>query len=653
MDGILQNVTGFAIWGSLAANGVLGCFLAAQAVVDPLRRRRFAAFAAVLGYLVALDFLSIFGFLATSTYEAARVVWGGLHVGAVLWLFGHPPRRAGGVAAGLIALGLGVFAIKPELATTVAFPIGYGIIAWAHRLEYARTRGYASALLVACSTAVALMCALYLPLMATKSPLAMVLGYFHYAAVTILSVLLGWVHLPRELRGQAPVRMEPVHARRLFLLFMGAELAVQVPLFFLLRHPSITIAAQVAQMAVVFAYYFRHRHLLVVHADNVGQLLQDARAELARQNEILAERLAQQERELLAKGEVIDRQRRLELAGQTAGQVAHDIQNLVAPALASEDLGEIRKRVNDILQLNTQLLALSRRGRAETVPVPLADLARDIAGRFPKLAVEIDGAPWTRGSWSQLARAVSNLVTNAFESGHDGPAPILLRTGVAELAQSRRCHLGFLPPGRYAVVEVADRGRGIPPMALDRVFEPFFSSKSGPRGSGSGLGLSIVAAVVDDHKGVVDLETGPGGTRFSLYFPAIEPAAERLSCSATVLVVDDDKATLQEYDELLPRHGWTVLSATNGADALRVLQAQEVDVLLLDLRMPGLDGLETFFGALHTRPGVGAVVHSGHVTEEQARKLGALGVSAILAKPAGGTPILRALRDAVESKRRD
>ena len=653
MEGVLQNVIGLAIWGSLAATAVLGCFLAVQAFFDPLRRRRFAAFAAVMGYLVALDFLRIFGFLQPGPYELARVVWAGAHVGAVLWLFGHPPRRAGAAALGLTTLGLIVFSRYPHVATTVVIPIGYAIIAWAHGREYGRTRGYASALLAACSTAVALMCALYYSLMATGDPLAMGLGYLHYAVVSIVAVLLGWVHLPRELRGQAPVRMALTHARGLFLLVVVLELAVQAALFFGRRHPWMTIVAQIAQLAVTLAYYFRHRHLLVIHADNVGQLLKDARAELARQNEILAERLAEQERELRDKGEVIDRQRRLELAAQTAGQVAHDIQNLISPALASEDLGEIRKRVNDILELNTHLLALSRRGRAESVPVPLADLVRDVAARFPgqPLAVEAAGAPWTRGSWSQLARAVSNLVTNAFESGHAGPAPILLRAGIADIERNRRCHLGFLAPGRYAVVEVADRGRGIPAADLDRVFEPFFSSKTGPRGSGSGLGLSIVAAVVDDHKGVVDLETGPGGTRFRLYLPAVEPAADDLSCSATVLVVDDDGATLRDYGDFLPRHGWNLLSAPSGMDALRILQAQEVDVLLLDLRMPGLDGLETFLGALHTRPGVGAVEHSGHVTEEQGRKLRALGVAAILTKPAGRTSILRALRDAVDAKR--
>ncbi len=653
MEGVLQNVTGLAIWGSLAATAVLGCFLAVQAFFDPLRRRRFAVFAAVMGYLVALDFLRIFGFLPFGPYEAARVVWGGAHVGAVLWLFDHPPRRAGAVALGLTVLGLLVFGFAPDLATTVVMPIGYAIIAWAHGREYARARGYASALLAACSTAVAMMCVLYYSLMATGDPLAMGLGYLHYAAVSIVAVLLGWVHLPRELRGQAPVRMELPHARRLFLLVVVLELAVQAALFFGRRHPWLTIVAQVAQLAVTLAYYFRHRHLLVIHADNVGQLLKDARAELARQNDVLAERLAEQERELRAKGEVIDRQRRLELAAQTAGQVAHDMQNLIAPALSSADLGEIRKRMNEILELNTQLLALSRRGRVEAVSVPLADLVRDVAGRFPgrPLAVHADGAPWTRGSWSQLARAVSNLLANAFESGHDAAAPVVLRTGIAEVSRSRRCHLGILPPGRYTVVEVADRGRGIPAAALDRVFEPFYSSKTGPRGSGSGLGLSIVAAVVDDHKGVVDLETGPGGTRFTLYLPAIEPAAEELSCSATLLVVDDDSATLRDYGDFLPRHGWNLLSASTGAEALRILQAQEVDVLLLDLRMPGLDGLETFLGALHTRPGVGAVVHSGHVSPEQERKLRAWGVASILTKPAGRTSILRALRDAVEAKR--
>lgn len=674
MDGVLKNVTGLAIWGSLAATAVLGCFLAAQAAADRERRGRFAAFAAVMAGLAALDLFRILGLLEPGPYEIGRVLWAGAYAGAVLGLFGHPGRRATSVAIGLPALGLAVFfGGAPDLATTVAIPIAYGITAWAHAREYARSRGYASALLAALATSVALMCALYYALMATRDPLAMVLGYLHYAVTSIVAVLLGWVHLPRELRGQAPVRMEPARARILFAAVVGLELLLQGGLFVQRKpFPLLFIAAGVAQLAAVLTAYFHHRHLLVIHAANVSQLLEErtadlnaARAELARQNELLAERLAEQERDLRAKRELIERQRRLELAAQTAGQVAHDIQNLISPVLtrleaadgagSMDELREVthvaRRRVNEVLELNTQLLALSRRGRAELLPVPLADLIKEVADRFRgrELLVETDGAPWVRGSWAQLARAVSNLVSNAFESGRDGA--VRLRTATVDVPGARRARLGVLSPGPHALIEVADRGRGIPEEDLDRVFEPFFSSKAGPRSSGSGLGLSIVAAVVDDHQGALDLETGPEGTRFTLWFPAIEPALDGLSCSATVLVVDDDSAALRDYQDFLPRFGWTVIAAADGAEALRVLQARDVDALLVDVKMPRMDGLKTVFGALHVRPGLRAVVHTAHVTEEQERELRALGVSTLLRKPAGQPAILRALREAAEERK--
>lgn len=677
MDGILQNVSVLAIWGSLSATAVLGCFLAVQAAVDPPRRGRFAAFAAVMGGLAALDFLRIAGAMAPGPYEVGRVLWAGGYAGAVLRLFGHPPLRAMGTAFGLAGLGLAVFfGGAPDLATTVVIPLSYGITAWAHGREYRASGGYASALLAAATTCVTLMCALYLPVIATRDPLVMGLGYLHYALTSILAVILGWVHLPRELRGQAPVRMEPALAFRLFALVVGLELLVQAGLFFQRRPwPVLYIAAQAAQAAVLLAAWFRHRHQLVIHAANVGQLLEArtadldaARAELARQNELLAERLAARERELLAKAEVIERQRRLELAAQTAGQVAHDIQNLISPVLARLEAadaagspGELReatslarRRVNEVLELNTQLLSLSRRGRAERLPVPLAELAREVADRFKgrRLSVETDGAPWVRGSWAQIARAVSNLVANAFESGHDeAAAPVVLRVATMDVPAPLRARLGVLSAGRCALVEVVDRGRGIPDGDLDRIFEPFFSSKAGPRSSGSGLGLSIVAAVVDDHQGALDLETGPEGSRFRLFLAAAEPPSGDLSCSATVLVVDDDREVLRECEDVLPRHGWTVIPAQDGAEALRVLQARDVDVLLLDLRMPRMDGLETLFGALHVRPGARAVVHTAHVTAEEESRLRVLGVAAILRKPAGAPVLLRALRDAAEEKR--
>jgi signal transduction histidine kinase/ActR/RegA family two-component response regulator len=681
MNSVLTQVSAVAIWGSLLATVVLGAFLGVQALLDPERRTRFAFLAAVCWYLAALDFLRSLGHVPPALYEQLRLLWAGTYAAGVLRLFGYPRRWAIGVAFFLPAVGTAVFRfVNPDIATTVTIPLVFGIAGGVHIHQYLRKNGYASALLGAYMIALAMMCALYYQVISTKDPAIMWLGYAHYAEASIVSVFLGWVHLPRELLGRSPVTMPVSQARGLFVAVVGSELLLQLGLLvFWGTPPVLYLIAQTLQLVFTVAYYLRHRHQLVIYAANVGQLLDErtaelrkAQAEVARQNESLAQRLAEQARDLEAKNTVIDRQRRLELAAQTAGQVAHDIQNLISPILdrtlsledarSLSDIREIgstiRRQVNQLLELNTQLLALSRRGRVELHPVDLTELARDIATRFPeqRLVIESKGVVWVNGSWSQLSRTISNLVTNALESDLDRLVPVTLRLGTTEITQNRRCHLGFLGPGRHAYAEVEDQGPGIPEDHVDKIFEPFFSLKRGKHRSGSGLGLTIVAAVVDDHKGVIDLETSGKGTRFTLYFPAIDPpvaASElgKLSCHATVLVVDDDRSILKDYGQLLEEAGYTVIAAESGAQAIRVLQAQEVDLVLLDLSMPRMNGLETFLGAMHVRPGIRAVVHSSYVAEDQAVKLKGLGVSTVLLKPAGRLDLLRALRHAFDEKK--
>lgn len=678
MDGVLQQISGFAIWGSLSATIVLGAFLLVQAVVDPARRLRFALLSAALWFLASLDSLRMMNILPTAPYEMLRLVWGGLYAGAILFLFGYAVRSSLLAAAALPALGFVVFfGIRADLATTVTYPFVFGLVAVVHGRQYLRDRGYASALLAAAATSQSIMCALFYATLSMRNPTAIWLGYAHYAGVSILSVLLGWVHLPRELRGRAPVRMSTRNAGTFILAIFCGEIVIQLGLLvFMTPVPWVYIAGYAFQLVTMLAYYFVHRHQLVIYTDNVGQLLEErtaelraAQAELAKQNDRLADRLSEQERDLRAKTEVIDRQRRLELAAQTAGQVAHDIQNLIVPILGRVDELEeaatladirgscagIRKQIGHLLDLNTHLLALSRRGRVELQPVSLSEVVRDVASRYSgqKLTLEARSDAWVQGSFAQLSRAVSNLIVNSFESDLDRLVPVAARWGVLQLDQSRRCHLGFLSPGRHAFVEVEDQGPGIPADRIDRIFDPFFSSKSGRQRSGSGLGLTIVSAVMDDHRGVLDLHTGPSGTRFTLYFPAIDAPSPTtgtapLSHSATVLVVDDDKSTLQSSGEMLREAGYTVLLAEGGSQAIKAVQAQPVDLVLLDFNMPRMNGLETFFGAMHVRPGIRAVVHSSYVTDDQGARLRALGVSNILLKPAGKLEILRALKQAFD-----
>jgi signal transduction histidine kinase/CheY-like chemotaxis protein len=677
MDSQLKEVFSVAVWGSLSATLILGVYCLVQVFVDRARRGRFGLFAAVMLYLVALDLLRSVAGLDPLAYEALRLVWGGAYAGCVLWLLGSSGRTSAAVSVALWLAGFACFRWgNPAFATTLTFPWAFGAAGLGFGRKYFTTRGYASAILCAYSIAMAVCCSIYFGVMASGVMAAIFFGYLHYAVASITAVFFGWIHLPRELQGLSPVRTRPAAAVALLVAVLAAEFAVG----FALLHwqgtgPRLYLIGGLVQFAATLALYLRHRHQLVIYTDNVTQLLEQRTAELERarealagQNDLLARKLSEQERELKAKGEVIDRQRRLELAAQTAGQVAHDMQNLLSPVLgaveqiedavnlpeARERAEAIRRQIRQLVEVNTNLLALSRRGRPEAQPVRLADLARDVASRFPTPSVrlEVAGDAWIRGSWAQMVRVLSNLVTNAIESDLDRVVSVTLRTGLVDVERSRRCHLGFLAAGRHAFVEVEDSGPGIPAEHLDKIFEPFFSSKDGRRHrSGTGLGLTIVAAVVDDHQGVVDLETGPSGTRFNLYFPSHEPVPQepdlgRLSSSATVLVVDDDKSISRDLRPRLENAGWTVLIADSGEDAIRMVEAQEVDVILLDFTLPRMNGLETFLGAMHLRPGVRAVVHSSYLTEDQSVRLRSLGVSSILMKPAATLDLLKALRDA-------
>lgn len=678
MNSVLQNISTLAIWGSFSATFILGLFFLVQAAVDRPRRIQFGMFAATMGYLAGLDLARTLLGLDPLVYEWNRLWWGVAYVGCSVWLVLDSWRLAAAASAGVALLGFGTYLAAAPLATTLTFPFVFGAPAAAFLRRYLRERGYASAVLASTSAALAITCSTYF-LVVGRGLAPTLLGYLHYAILSILSVLLGWIHLTRELAGRAPVQTSPRMAVFLGAGILCSQIAVTsslhtyrdgVPIFFGL--------ASLAQFGSMVAVFLHHRHQLVIHASNVGQLLLDrtaelrqAREEVARQNGLLAERLSLQARELQAKTEVIDRQRRLELAAQTAGQVAHDIQNLISPILArAQDLervegpgelrdisGDIRRQVRELLDLNTQLLALSRRGRIEREPVLLSEVARDAAARFPgqRITLQAEGEAWVRGSWAQLSRALANLISNALESDLDRLVAVTLRTRIVPLTENFRCHLGFLAPGAYSVLEIEDQGPGIPEAHRDQIFEPFYSTKSGNHRSGSGLGLTIVAAVVDDHGGVLDLATGPGGTKFTLYFPAAPPPAaaaepEPPSSPATVLVVDDDSAVLEECGPLLRSAGYSVVSARSGEQAIRVLQAEEVDLLLLDLALPQMKGLDTLLGALHLRPNVRTVVHSSQFTPEEEARLRAFGVVALLQKPAGRREILRALRQAYDER---
>ncbi len=180
--------------------------------------------------------------------------------------------------------------------------------------------------------------------------------------------------------------------------------------------------------------------------------------------------------------------------------------------------------------------------------------------------------------------------------------------------------------GEYAVVSVRDNGTGISPEDLERIFEPFYTRKKMGR-SGTGLGLTIVWNVMQDHGGYVDVTTGTEGTEFLLYFPAIREALadtpsflrfdDYRGNGETVLVVDDLEDQRKTACAILTKLGYVAHSAESGEKALEYLEDSPVDIVLLDMIMdPGLNGMETYRRISEIHPGQKAVIASGYSMSE-------------------------------------
>ncbi len=238
--------------------------------------------------------------------------------------------------------------------------------------------------------------------------------------------------------------------------------------------------------------------------------------------------------------EQLQRAQRLEMAGTIAGQVAHDFANLLSPLLGYPQLikrllppdhpavkfcDAQLKNLRQLAAINDDLLTLGRRGRTQREPVNMNEVVEHalahVLERPSGLSLEVHLAPdlpSIGGSPAQLLRVVANLISNARDAMKNGDV-LGIRTEIVR-AEETFGHYNRIPAGEYVRLVVSDTGCGIPPEITDRIFDPFFTTKRTDDRRGSGLGLSIVQAIVADHQGYVDLETALGqGTTFSVYLP--------------------------------------------------------------------------------------------------------------------------------------
>jgi two-component system, cell cycle sensor histidine kinase and response regulator CckA len=337
---------------------------------------------------------------------------------------------------------------------------------------------------------------------------------------------------------------------------------------------------------------------------------------------------------------------KLESIGVLAGGIAHDFNNLLHVVLGNADLARLhvpgespaREHLDEVVratqraaELTQQLLAYSGRGAVESCQLDLSREVREMATLLrtaisKQATLEWDLAaelPAVTADPTQIRQIVMNLITNASDALGEGAGTITLRTGVVESPDSAA------EPTVSVFLEVSDTGCGMDSGTLQRIFDPFFSTKF----SGRGLGLAAVMGIVESHQGYVRIRTAPDeGTTFRVVLPAVtgeaDVAPRRLSGAGwrgrgTVLVVEDEEGVREVVGRMLERLGFHVITAVDGHDALRVLGEHdgEVTAVLLDLSMPRMGGPETVRLLRQRSPELPVVLMSGYTEEDVASKI--------------------------------
>lgn len=244
------------------------------------------------------------------------------------------------------------------------------------------------------------------------------------------------------------------------------------------------------------------------------------------------------------------------------------------------------------------------------------------------------------GGAAQLSRALTNLILNATEATQ-GAGTLTIKAQNIYLDTPLKGYQ-TVQPGEYVQLDISDDGPGIAEHIVGKIFEPFFSTKIMDRMRGSGLGLSIVHGVIEDHRGYITLETETGrGTTFSLYLPITRESSlkendsifETASGHERILIVDDDPMQRKVVSQLLKRLGYKVHALASGSEAVAHLREASYDLVILDMIMDGFDGAETYRQILGIRPEQKAIVVSGYATSPRVEEALRLGASAFIAKP--------------------
>jgi PAS domain S-box-containing protein len=336
---------------------------------------------------------------------------------------------------------------------------------------------------------------------------------------------------------------------------------------------------------------------------------------------------------------------KMEVVGQLAGGVAHDLNNMLSPVLGYteiilmemqpedklyEDLMQIKISAERARNMTHQLLAFSRKQLLEMKVVDLAEVVASY-GKMLRRTIREDIAIQMQGDVSrgavrvdtdQIGQVLMNLAINAQDAMPQGGTISIETTDVILDAHYAEVHQGAVP-GPYIMLSFSDTGMGMESRTIERIFEPFFTTKE--QGKGTGLGLATVYGIVKQHGGYIMVYSEPGmGTIFKIYLPRVDKSPETLSeCSPvrkgksgteTLVVAEDDAGVRELVSNILEKHGYSVITAETNEMLIQVLNDHDgvIHMLLTDVIMPDMNGKELFEKLKPIYPEMKVIYMSGY-----------------------------------------
>ncbi len=393
-------------------------------------------------------------------------------------------------------------------------------------------------------------------------------------------------------------------------------------------------------------------------------------------HDITVRKQAKEEKERLRA--LLARAQKMEAIGTLAGGIAHDFNNILQSILGWAELALMHLDPEDALRGNLeaihqsgrrardlvgQILAFShseeQRRSLVSIHLILKEALKLLEPAIPsiiEIRLRIDAKSQILGDPTRIHQIIMNLCTNAYQAMSE-------IGGVLEIALTRveierqSVATGRLPPGAYARLSVSDTGCGISPGNLDRIFDPYFTTKE--QGKGTGLGLAVVHGIVKSHGGALTVENRPGtGAEFNVFFPTIpeegdeykESESRPVGGNERILLVDDEPNIIAVEREMLESLGYTV-TATNNTDEAVTLFAEEpgrFDLVVLDLAMPKVTGVQLAAKLKNIAPGVGIIICSGYSKKMSARRIRDMGLWGYIQKPVSIGELAEAVRNALD-----